>query len=160
MNKNTLFNFFSERSNAFALLKERATLLMKQRMVEQNVRHLDRAEAPAAAADGKSSYPVRLTGRIFDRIHRTTQEFGIPLVIHSIPSRRPDPERLIEVFPLEAFDVGREGVWFLPAKQLLDPWIGREQLYHEHSHHHWTPHSHAVAGRGLAGLIIDNQLLD
>ncbi len=141
LNTSSIFNFLSERSNAFALLKEKATLLAKRRMVMENVETLEQAEATAAAAEDKVSYQRRLAGATFERIYRTTDQRQIPLIIQSIPSRRTAPERLVERFPLEEFDVTRKGVWFLPAKEVLDPWLGQEQLYHERSHGHWTPHS-------------------
>lgn len=157
LNTNPVFNLLSERSDAFALLKEQLTLLMKSRIVERNVENLERVEAPDG--DEGPPYEARLTAAIFERIYATTRERGIPLVVQSIPSPRDDPERLVELFPVELFDFDRAGLAFVPAKRVLDPWLGREQLYHTRSHWHWTPHAHREAGRALAEVILRRGLL-
>ena len=110
--------------------------------------------------DWEETYERRLAGAIFERIHRATSQRGIPLVIQSIPSESQQPYRLIEMFPFEEFDVYRKGVPFSPAKRVLDPHVGKKLLYWERSHGHWTPHSHALAGRALAKLILDERILE
>ena len=160
LNTNWFFNILSERSNAFVLLKERLTLLVKGRMVKENIQNLDRAEADPGAAESRASQQRQLTAAIFERIYRTTRQAGAALVIHSIPSLRRGPKHLVEVFPLQEFDVNRDGISFLPSKEVLDPWLEREQLYHERSHGHWTPHTHTLAGRALSTLILRERLLE
>jgi lysophospholipase L1-like esterase len=159
LNRNPILNLLSERSNAFALVKERLTNLAKKRIVRENLEQLGQAETATRTDDQKTSYRRRLAAAIFERIYRMARERGIPLVIQSIPSRRRDPVRLVELFPLSEFDVTRDGVWFFAAKDVLDPLTGRELLYYEFSHSHWTPRSHDVAGRALADLIFSNGLL-
>lgn len=171
LNKNAFFNFLSERSNAFAFLKERLTYLAKKKMVEENEQNL----AVAASATSEENHsgeprPPRketppkpqdaLTLAIFDRMWQLLHERGIPLVIQSIPTRTDvGGERLIESFPIKDFDISRSGIYFLDAKRLLDPSVGQEQLYWLRSHFHWTPVSHDVSGKALAQLIRDEGLL-
>jgi lysophospholipase L1-like esterase len=169
LNTNPFFNFLSERSDAFVLAKEVATQLAKRRMVEENVTNLDQAaDAPAA---GTGPNPVvaaqrRLAAALFERIYQLTRERGIPLVIQSIPTavyRTSESGvtemRLVELFPLDEFDVHRPGIHFLAAKPLLDPEVGRTLLYYTRSHGHWTPAAHRIAGDALARLVVEQDLL-
>jgi hypothetical protein len=158
LNTNPVFNFFSERSNAFVLVKERATTLLKWQLVQKNLRHVGQTEAGEGSA-GELSYQKKLTAAIYERMYGTASRGGIPLVIQSIPSEGRKPYRLIEVFPLDEFDVRREGITFFPAKGVLDEHVGKRLLYWTRSHAHWTPLAHRLAGRALAELIIENRLL-
>jgi hypothetical protein len=162
LNRSPVFNFFSEYSNAFVLLKEEVTHLAKGEMVEQNLRNLSHAENSGGVRDEDedSAYQRRLTAALFERIYRDTSDRGIPLVVQSIPTEISNPYRLVELFPLEDFNVERPGVDFLAMKALLDPYEGRELLYYHRSHGHWTPFSHAVSGKAIAALIIAKRLLD
>jgi hypothetical protein len=168
LNTNVFFNYLSERSNAFALLKERATLLVKQRMVGANELAIEQAEAsslPGQAGNGgageSSPYARRLTVAIFEALYDFTRKRGIPLVINSIPYQRREPtESFIETFPLADFDVGRPGLYFVGSADLLRPYIGKQLLVWERSHYHWTPFSHHVVGENLARLFLDNHLVD
>lgn len=154
LNTNWFFSFLSERSNAFVLLKERSTQLARRRMVEDNVRNVDAAEGGTGThVDPKGEYGRRLTAALFEEIYRTTRERELHLVVLSIPWFRQRPERLAEAFPLAEFPVERPGLSFVPAKTLLDPYIGKQQLYWLRSHGHWTPFSHEVAGKALAETI-------
>jgi len=153
LNTNSLMNFLSEYSNAFAAGKETLTNLVKQHLVSANIEVLSAAESKEQVAIDRADYARTLTAAIYERLHTITAERGIPLVIQSIPTRRFNPLRLVEVFPLDAFPVDREDVGFFAAKTVLDPWTGRRQLYHDHSQDHWTPFAHELAGQALADLI-------
>lgn len=158
LNTNPLFNFLSERSDAFSLLKERATVIAKRQMVKANLEDLARGDQGADLAGKTVGYRERLTGAILDRIHQTTSVRGIHLIIMSIPRRQHDPLRLTEQFPFETFDIERPAFSFLATKPLLDPWLGKELLYWDHSDDHWTPFSHRIAGEALAQLVLDRAL--
>lgn len=153
LNTNPLLGWLSERSNGFAFLKERLTLLVKQRVVDANVQNVETATAPLEASD--PSLEERLTAAIFERLYRATRERGIPLVIQSIPIPAPlsDPHALLDLFPLDAFDVRRAGIVFFPALSVLEPELGQTLLYHRRSHGHWTPAAHRRAGEALARLV-------
>jgi hypothetical protein len=163
LNTNWFFSFLAERSNAFVLLKERFTQLARRRMVEENVRNVDAADKSAeksgadtsatSAVDPKGAYGRRLTAALFEEIYKTTREHGLSLVILSIPWYRQHPDRLAEAFPVAEFPVERPGLSFVPAKTLLDPYVGKEQLYWHQSHGHWTPLAHEVAGKALADTL-------
>ena len=154
LNTNWFFSFLAERSNAFVLLKERSTQLMRRRMVEDNVRNVDAAEAASGSrVDPKGEYGRRLTAALFEEIHRTTRERGLQLVVLSIPWYRQRPERLAEAFPLAEFPIGRPGLSFVSGKDLLDPYVGKQQLYWLRSHGHWTPFAHEAAGKALAATV-------
>jgi lysophospholipase L1-like esterase len=171
LNRNGFFNFLSEQSNAFAFLKERLTYLAKKKMVEENEQNLAVASSATSEANQRGvPKPARektqptsqeaLTLAIFDRMWQHLQERGIPLVIQSIPTRTDiGGERLIESFPIKDFDVSRPGLYFLDAKRLLDPSVGKESLYWLRSHFHWTPFSHGLSGKALAQLIRDEGML-
>jgi hypothetical protein len=167
LNTNAALNSLSERSNAFVLLKEELTHLVKRRVVESNVRNLDRAANNASPVhgggsdlEGEGTYQRKLVSAIFERMYRVTSQRGIPFVIQSIPSEREPPYRLFEMFPLQEFDVYRKGISFFPAKRVLEPEVGKQLLYWKRSHGHWTPYSHALAGRALAELVFDERLLE
>jgi len=167
LNTNPFFNFLSERSSAFVLIKERATQILKRDIVEANRRNLRYAISStpfthhdAGGQEGNVVYQRKLASAIFERMYRTTWGRGLPLLIQSIPLRENNPNHLVETFPLEDFNVHRRGIWFFPAKRILDPQVGKELLYWEHSQGHWTPYSHALAGRALATLIFDEHLLE
>ena len=155
LNTNPFFNFLSERSNAFVLVKEQATLALKRRMVEENLERLE--EAGAESADAAGAVQRTLAAAILQRLADLTRANGIPLVIQSIPTqaRPPGGLTLIDLFPVEEFDVNQEGVAFLATKPLLEPLLGSELLYFERSHGHWTPRAHDLSGRALAKAILD-----
>ena len=82
------------------------------------------------------------------------------MLILSIPTPfwdRSDP--LVEDFPLEYFNKDRPGITFVSGKGLLDSHIGDELLYWQQSQFHWTPFSHEQAGKAMAELILDQNLL-
>ncbi len=163
LNTNPVFNLLSGYSNAFALVKERANLLLKARIVEENQENVRRAseQAPAAGEDDVGSEQRRLAAAIFERIYGVTRAQGIPLVIQSIPGevKESGESRLVDAFPLAEFNVARGGLAFVSAKELLDPLEGHEQLYWTRSHFHWTPLAHRIAGEGIARVILERKLL-
>ena len=160
LNTNPIFNFLSERSNAFALLKEQATYAVKRKTVEENVRNM---ETGPGRADEQKLYQRRLAAAILDRVHDLCRAAGIPLVIQDIPLLRPErdgPGTLIDVFPYEEFGLEREGFAFLPATSFLEPHVGQRALYHLRSHMHWTPLANRLSGQALAELIVAQGLLE
>ena len=164
LNTNPVFNLLSGYSNAFAMLKERANLALKARLVEANEQNVQRAAetaTPADASDAASAAERRLAAAIFERIYAGARARGIPLVIQSIPGDTlvDGTRTLVEAFPLGEFDVAREGIAFVSGKQLLDPWLDRELLYWTRSHFHWTPFSHRLSGEALARTILERRLL-
>jgi len=40
-------------------------------------------------------------------------------------------------------------------REELMPYVGKDQLYWQQSHYHWTPFAHDKSGRALAALIQD-----
>jgi lysophospholipase L1-like esterase len=152
LNRNPFLNWLSERSNAFVLIKERVTLLLKRRLVAANQRNVESQETPP--------FQRQLAAVILDRLHRTCQERGIALVIQSIPTivRSGTTKQLVDLFPLDEFDVSRSGLVFFAARQVLEPRLHEVQLYHERSHGHWTPEAHRLSGEALATLIGDGIL--
>lgn len=158
LNRNPLFSWLSERSNAFVLIKEAVTQTLKRRMVEENLAHVADAAGQGGAAG--SAAQRALAAALFERLYRDASERGVPLVIQSIPSPPVQPGgALIELFPVGEFDVQREGLAFFPAREALAPYNGRELLYYLRSHGHWTPLAHRLSGEGLARLIDERGLL-
>ena len=172
LNTNWFFNLLSERSNAFVAIKEAATHLVKRNMVRANIESVESAQARAEehTSDSpqkkdrsqprpKDVYAQRLAGAIYERMREWTQHRDIPLLVHSIPSINWNRTQLTEMFPLDHFDVNQPGVHFLAAKDVLEPHVDSHQLYWDRSHGHWTPFSHAEAGKALAELVIKEELL-
>lgn len=159
LNRNALLNILSERSNAFSFIKERMTKILKRRVIEDNLKNLKGAKDQGEVKEEGSLYERRLAGAIYDRIYADARAAGIPLIIQSIPFHGEDPEELIEAFPLDQFNVRREGVYFLSGKEVLDPFVGKNQLYWERSDGHWTPFSHLESGRALAEMVVRENLL-
>jgi lysophospholipase L1-like esterase len=165
LNTNPVFNLLSGYSNAFALVKERANLLLKARLVQENqanvLRAAERQGGEVTAAGEAGSAERDLAVAIFERIYAGARARGIPLVIQSIPSDTfVDGKRaLVEAFPIGQFDVAREGLAFVSGKEFLDPYLGRERLYWTRSHFHWTPFAHRVSGEALARVVLERKLL-
>ena len=159
LNTNPVFNFLGERSNAFVLLKEKATLSVRQAMVAQNEANL--AAAAGETAGGREGdgpgYQERLAVALVDRIHAVARRNGAAFLLHSIPSPAPlrEPERLAELFPVGSFRMDREGFAFVASRELLEPYRERERLYHTRSHGHWTPFAHRIAGEALARTVLE-----
>jgi hypothetical protein len=159
LNRNPVLAWLSGYSNAFALLKERANTVAKRELMDRNLAHAEAAEGPGAKAAAETvAYDHRLVVALFDRLYAESRARGVPLVIQSIPFRKYDPVELIESFP-EELDTSRDGLRLLRTKPLLDPYVGRELLYWDRSHSHWTPFSHARSGEALAKLIERERLL-
>jgi len=157
LNTNPALGFLSERSNAFALLKEDLTVILKWGWVRANLRSQEAMQQEPI--DSGDEYERKLTAAIFDRIYHDARDHGIPLIIQSLPYIRPQPPRMRDVFPEREFPVDREGLHMLRAEEVLRPFLGKEQLVWEHSHGHWTPFSHRQSGMALADLIVREKLL-
>ena len=173
LNSSWFFNLLSERSNAFALLKERATYIMKAEMVRANEATLldDKRSRPERKGDTEApeggsgqgqgvderDRERQLAAAILQRTYERLEERGIPFVIQSIPTESGGD--LIESFPRQ-FDWNQEGVYFLSMRDELLPYVGAQQLYWHQSHFHWTPFAHDKSGRALAKLILEKGLLD
>lgn len=157
LNRSWVFNLASGYSNAFVFVKEELTRLANRRTVERNLANLGmgaRAD-PGAAGSGEPSYGERLAAAILERSYRELRERGIPFVIQSIPTRLGSRQRaLYDQFPAELFDAGRPGVALFPAREVLEPQLGRTLLYHRRSHVHWTAAAHEIAGVALARLVL------
>lgn len=177
LNTSRLFNFLSERSDAFTLVKETVTMLVKRRVVAKNeatiaappaaapatAPHAAPAAAPNSAApaapDPELLRQMKFCALLYERIYAMATARSIPLVIQSIPDERLPDGKLVDSFPLADFDVKRPGILYLPTKELLDPLEGKELLYWRRSHHHWTPLAHRLAGEELARRILAAGLL-
>ncbi len=171
LNSSWFFNLLSERSNAFAFIKERATSIVKAEMVRANEENLlddqqsglESREATgagetAAELEDEQRDPERaLAAAILERTYEQLRARGIPFVIQSIPTEV--GEDLVESFPGEHFDLEQPGVYFLSMRDELRPYVGQEPLYWHQSHFHWTPFAHDKSGRALARLILDARLL-
>jgi hypothetical protein len=166
LNTNVLFNLLSERSNAFALAKERLATATKPYVIDKNIERI-RDAIKAGATPREDDSGTQLTAAIFERMYAFLRPRKIPLVIQSIPipaqsvppGATSGPRKLVELFPLASFDVGRSGLYFVSAKDFLDPSSDTQLLYWTRSHGHWTPFSHATSGRQLAELILREKLL-
>jgi hypothetical protein len=159
MNENRLLNILSERSNAFVYLKEGLTDLLKSRMVLANQR---KAEAPAEGATTPNTAAAsqeQLTAAIVNRMYLYLREREIPFVVHSIPTMAWDRNALVETFPSRFVDWRQPGLYFVPSKEVLDPFVGKQLLVRQRSHFHWTPFSHEVAGKNLAKVVLERKLL-
>jgi hypothetical protein len=171
LNANPVFNLLSERSDAFALLKESLTRLLKGKMVRENLEAVEAADSQGSAASSagapgledrarrEADYATRLTAALYEKLYAFCRERGVGLVIQSIPTNRASPLALVDLFPRAAFDVARPGLVFQSCKGLLDPALGKEPLYFTRSAGHWTPWSHRVCGRALAERIDSAGLL-
>ena len=150
----------SERSNAFVYLKERTTKELKARMIEE-VRESDAVPVGAAGQGADSAiYERELCGAIFERMFAWTRAHAVPLVVLSIPfPDEDDPARLVDKFPSAEFDLHRPGIGFVPAAEVLSGAGAGELLYWRHSHSHWTPLAHRLAGEALAKAIAEGHLL-
>jgi hypothetical protein len=62
---------------------------------------------------------------------------------------------MVDLFPYEQFDTNRPGLAVLPAIDLLEPYYGKQELVHRHSHRHWTPFAHRIAGDALTKLVLE-----
>lgn len=159
LNTNPVFNWLSGYSNAFALVKERVNGLAKRQMVAENLANVDAQAADASPQDEADRFDRKLAVAILNAIAESARAHHTPLVLMSIPFRKPAPLELVETFPAR-FDVAQPGVWFLPAKRELDAHLPTQLLYWNRSHGHWTPFAHARAGEALARLIESEGLLD
>lgn len=172
LNSSWFFNLLSERSSAFVFTKERATQILKAEMVRANqqiLREDQQAETARARVEDppgtlsqlpkQQSDPKReLADAIFERIYEQLRQRRIPFIIQSIPTRT--EEGLVDSFLAVEFDLEQPGLYFVSMRDHLAPFVGREQLYWDRSHNHWTPFSHDQSGRALANLIVEEQLLE
>lgn len=160
LNTNAVFNLLSGYSNAFALIKETATMVMKRKMVEDNQQDVEDAVKRQGAADRAARARRQLAAAILHRILDTTRKRGIPFLIQSIPMfTNSGKGSLVEMFPLEEFGKDRDMVYFVFSEQILRPFVGRQQLYFRRSKGHWTPLSHRLAGEAIAKTILAEKLL-
>ena len=162
LNTNFLFSALSERSDAFSLIKEKATYVLKRRMVERNVARMQDAQDSEESLDSQFpneiSYQEQLGVELLNALAASCRSRGVPLLVQSIPFELPDTRTLMDALP-SSFETSQEGVNVLHARDVLAPYAGHEQLYWKRSHYHWTPTSHRVAGEALADMIDRRNLL-
>ncbi len=172
LNSSWFFNLLSERSNAFAFIKERATYIVKAEMVrahQQTLRDDQELETARDRVDdspeSSSQLPTQqgnpkreLADAILQRIYQQLHQRGIPFIIQSIPTRAEGG--LVDSFVHGELDLEQPGLYFVSMDDHLTPYVGSEQLYWKHSHNHWTPFAHDQSGRALADLIVEEQLLE
>jgi lysophospholipase L1-like esterase len=162
LNTSRGFNWLSERSNAFAFVKERATLLAKRDRVRENWDNAkpETRSAMRAQVVQAQRHQRRLATTILDRMYAGCRAREIPLVIQSIPipDRPMGPTRLLDLFPPE-FEHERPGLLLVSARDVLTSRLRMQLLYHERSHGHWTPEAHRLAGEALADAILEAGLL-
>ncbi len=171
-NTNWFCTFLSERSNAFVFLKQSFIGFAKRWIEMQNEKEIQLSPKSDVNINNtyligdievsaeKHKYVRRLSATIFDHFYNLLRQRNIPMLILSIPTPywdRSDP--LVEDFPLEYFDIDRPGITFVSGKGLLDSHIGDELLYWQQSQFHWTPFSHEQAGKAIAELILNHNLL-
>lgn len=159
LNTNPVLAWLSEHSNAFALVKERVNVLLKQQRVQENLENLEERTEEGGAADGHARTRRRerqeaLAAALFEALYQAARARDVPLVIHSIPTQVGSPPRLVDAFPRERLDLERPGLAYLSSKEVLEPHLGEELLYWTRSHWHWTPVSHRLAGEALADRIL------
>lgn len=156
LNRNPLANFLSERSNLFVFVKERATLAIKATKVANNMEAVEFRDGQAESNDPTYIYQRQLAVAILDRLYEVTRKLNIPLVLHSIPFSSladiPGGVELVEWFP-KGFDVNRPGILYLPAKRVLDPFVGKKELFNQRSHSHYNAFAHLMVGEALAQMI-------
>jgi hypothetical protein len=164
LNSNWFFSWLSERSNAFVFVREKVAVAVKKAMVERNDQEvLSVAGQAAGKARGLRHRGLRhrrrLAAAILQRVQKTLQERGIDLVVQVIPSQPGGKDSPLEDnFPVEEFDASRTHM--LHMKPVLDPFVGKELLYWQRSHAHWTPFSHGLSADALSRLILERKLLD
>jgi len=171
LNSSWFFNLLSERSNAFAFIKERATSIVKAEMVRSNEANLlddqrsgsaqeQGTDGPNTGSRAQTEEPDlerQLAAAILQHIYEQLRARGIPFVIQSIPTEV--GEDLVESFPTRYFQLDQPGVYFLSRRNELLPYVGEQQLYWHQSHFHWTPFAHDKSGRALAKLILEARLI-
>jgi len=157
LNTNFIFNFLSERSNLMALLKERVTMQIKSDMVAENLER----DGPGGRAElfDAAAYERRLTASLLERLLAWCRERRTSLVVQSIPEVIPAGPSLLDKFPYAEFPTDQAGLQFVRCEELLTPWLGKELLYWNRSHFHWTPFTHHLSGEHLAQVIDEARLL-
>jgi hypothetical protein len=158
LNRNPLLGLLSERSDAFVLLKQLGTTILKRRALERRFDRVDPGDE-GVVEDEEVAYARHLTAALYERLYETTRQAGLPLVVQSIPSWRQNPARLVERFPVKEVELHRPGLYFLAAKDVLAPLLGRTPLYWRRSYGHWTPAAHERAGRALVELMLREGLV-
>lgn len=169
LNTNPVFNFLNERSDAFSFFNFRLTQFIKRVMVQQNTDDLAPPAASTAAASQDEVDRIihgppeqqELAAAIYERMYQSCRVKKTPLVILSIPNQFvTHHEPLYDQFPLSRFDTHRPGLYYLPAKEFLDPYVATTELYYTDRTGHWTPFSHEKSGQALAAVMIGNGLLN
>lgn len=171
LNTNPVFNWLAGYSNSFVFAKERLTQLLKRQIETRNRELVEQAasggdsrddlgDAPSESGEATENSETVLAIAILDRLYEDTHARGIPLIIQSIPVLVGYEDReLVEAFPLESFDVDREGLYFVGLKEDLSTSLGDELLYNRHSHGHWTAFSHRISGDLLSQVVLGENLL-
>jgi len=158
LNRSRLFNWLSERSNAFVFLKERSTLVVRAVGVRRGRRGAGVSDGSSGSESSNDSR--RLAAAILDRVYGVLNARGIPLVVQSIPRLDETGTGLVDSFPYELLDSGRPGLEIVRGKDFLEPHLGEERLYWARSMGHWTPLSHELSGQVIAARIVDGNLLE
>lgn len=166
LNTNPLFNFLAGYSNAFVLLKEQTTRIVKRQAIKQNEANEEQASDSKQEGEGdeRTRDQQRLAAAILDRLYDYAHQRGINVIIQSLPSggyaSAYDYRPLHDVFPYEDFDANRPGLAILRMVDVLRPYEGKKQIKNLRSHFHWTPFAHKLSGGALAALIHERGLLE
>lgn len=148
LNSFFIYRWLSERSYLHNYLNSAATVWFKGLVEQKQKRAIAMQLTPR---DSMDDYQSKLACRLVERLHQVSfnhQALFILLEIpkvertqvsHSWPAKVCSPESVSDVFV--------DGLALLQREAPNDTW------YQPHGHRHWTPVSHAVAGRHLAELI-------
>ncbi len=167
LNTSWFFNLLSARSNAFTLLKEQATQLLKSGQTQENIVNLRQDAGRAAPATGdaagakgarRGEYQGRLCAAIIDRMYQLCRDNGAALIVQSIPYFDLATGAMQDMLPYEYLDAGRPGFFLLPMQPLLEPHKDQDLLYRRRSQQHWTELAHELSGKALAGIVEQNGL--
>ncbi|MBZ0270220.1 hypothetical protein K8I85_18865 [bacterium] len=157
LNTSRIFNWLSERSNAFVFLKERGTLVVRAIGVRRGRGGAMVSDKPSAA-DRTAEYQ-RLAAAVFDRMVHVLRDRETPLLIQSIPRLDVDRTALVDSFPYELVDRNRPALDIVVSRDFLTPHLGKERLYWQRSMGHWTPFAHELSGKAIARRILEKNLL-
>lgn len=151
-------SFLSEHSHAFALAKERATIIVKRRVESSAGQNIDTTVDKMANEEEPYIYRDHLAAAIVERMYSICREKGIPFLVQSIPPPM-NSGALEDTFPVELVNFDQSGFAYVSSREWIEPLLGKELIYFEHSHSHWTPISHELSGKGLAATLLEERFL-
>ncbi len=145
------YRYLSEHSYLHGLVNQRATILVRQMVLDRNLKGLGKEGVDAAPDESSvAGYQEDLAVALLNRMAEVAHTNGAYLIVLDIPRKT-----LVPSFPApERLDFVPQKGAYLDASAWLKPYEGLADLYRAAGGGHWTEFGHTLAAIEIGKAIL------